>query len=72
MRLRWTCQVDMEGYVMNNESKHSPVVECITIVTVLMEFVITLAEFVPVVVDLYNLAFNYSKIESVNVRIKLV
>lgn len=57
---------------MNNESKHSPVVECIAIATVLMEFVITLYEFVPVVVDLYNLTFNYPKIECTNAQIKLV
>jgi len=44
---------------MDKKSKHSRVRERINLATSVMGFVVMLHKFLPVVIDLFNMAFNY-------------
>ncbi|MFA0615743.1 hypothetical protein AB4582_16150 [Vibrio splendidus] len=45
---------------MDKQSKHSRVKERINLLTSIMGFVVMLHKFVPVAIELFNMAFNYS------------
>jgi hypothetical protein len=45
---------------MKKKSKHSRVKERINLLTSIMGFVVMLHKFVPVAIELFNMAFNYT------------
>ncbi|EHK0049991.1 hypothetical protein ABWK96_004514 [Vibrio parahaemolyticus] len=46
---------------MDKQSKHSRVIEHIELATAMIEFVAAVYENYPVLVELFNMAFNYPK-----------